>query len=67
MRPTPHQMAEFVRSICLGFGASVATAYKVAGLFVEGVVAEWERQDKLAADQELQHYSTKTNWDVVND
>lgn len=27
--------------MCLAFGASVATAYKVAGYFVEGVEKNW--------------------------
>lgn len=35
--PTPEAMAEWVKSTCLTFGASVATAYQVAGLFVDGL------------------------------
>jgi hypothetical protein len=31
------QLAEWVVTTCLLFGASVATAYQVAGLFVRGV------------------------------
>jgi hypothetical protein len=31
------ELAEWVVATCLLFGASVGTAYQVAGLFVEGV------------------------------
>lgn len=31
------EIAEWVKVTCLMFGASPATAYKVAGLFVEGL------------------------------
>ncbi len=33
-------MANWIRDICLEFGATVSTAYKVAGLFVEGLERE---------------------------
>lgn len=33
----PKVLAEWVVTTCLMFGASVGTAYKVAGLFIEGL------------------------------
>lgn len=40
-RATLAQHGEWVAHMCLAFGASVATAYKVAGYFVEGVEKNW--------------------------
>ena len=34
---TDKQWADWIVSLCLAFGASVSTAYKVAGLFIEGI------------------------------
>jgi hypothetical protein len=36
-------IAEWVVTTCLWFGASVYTAYIVAGLFVQGLEQEWSR------------------------
>jgi hypothetical protein len=38
--------AEMVVDMCLRFGTSVATAYKVAGLFVEGINQSPNRMEK---------------------
>jgi hypothetical protein len=34
---TDIKLAEWVVTTCLQFGASVATAYQVAGLFIKGI------------------------------
>jgi hypothetical protein len=36
-RPTPEQMAQWCVTTCITFGASVSTAYKVAGAFAEAM------------------------------
>ena len=36
-------ICEWVVNTCLSFGTSLATAYKVAGLFIEGLRAEGQR------------------------
>lgn len=36
-RLTEREVAEWVVNTCVTFGASVHTAYKVAGLFIEGI------------------------------
>ncbi len=41
-------VADFARDLCLMFGATVETSYKVAGVFAEGIKAEWEKQKKEA-------------------
>ncbi len=40
MPMTEKQLAEWMVTTCLAFGTTVATAYQVAGLFVEAVRPE---------------------------
>lgn len=49
-KPSEKEMAEWVVKTCLLFGASIKTAYKVAGLFVEGIVIERGKTEEGGVD-----------------
>ena len=46
------EIADWVKAVCLGFGCSVDTAYRVAGEFVGGLKRDWNNQ-ALLEDWEL--------------
>ena len=43
-RPSDDEIAQWVVTTCRFFGASVATAYAVAGMFLEGLNSEREEE-----------------------
>ena len=39
-------MGEWIRDLCLSFGSTKETAWKVAGVFIQGVENEWKKQEE---------------------